>query len=105
MTRAWLGFAAIGVELAGCAIRRWNILAFWGQRREDADPLDVRTTRVFFHYPDEPPEERWADSRNAPNGLDILEGPMLRAAIVPRPVSVVAACSSPTGSTATASQS
>jgi hypothetical protein len=49
-----------GFELAGCAIRRWNIIAFWGQQWGDTDLLDVRTTRVFFHYPDEPEGDRWA---------------------------------------------
>ena len=49
-----------GFELAGCAIRRWNIIAFWGQEWTNPDPLDVRTTRVYFYYPDEPEEERWA---------------------------------------------
>lgn len=49
-----------GFELAGCAIRRWNIIAFWGQEWTNPDPLEVRTTRVYFYYPDEPEGERWA---------------------------------------------
>jgi hypothetical protein len=49
-----------GFELAGCAIRRWNIIAFWGQEWGNPDPLETRITRVFFYYPDEPEEERWA---------------------------------------------
>lgn len=49
-----------GFELAGCAIRRWNIIAFWGQEWSNPDPLEVRTTRVFFYYPDEHEDDRWA---------------------------------------------
>jgi hypothetical protein len=52
--------ALAGYELAGCAIRRWNIIAFWGQQWDNPDPLDVRPTRVFFYYPDEPAEAQWA---------------------------------------------
>lgn len=49
-----------GFELSGCAIRRWNIIAFWGQQWDNPDPLDVRPTRVYFYYADEPEEEQWA---------------------------------------------
>ena len=49
-----------GYELSGCAIRRWNIIAFWGHEWDDPDPLEVRPTRVYFYYPDEPADERWA---------------------------------------------
>ena len=50
----------VGFELAGCAIRRWNIIAFWGQEWDNPDPLEIRPTRVFFYYPDEPEPDRWA---------------------------------------------
>jgi hypothetical protein len=49
-----------GYEFSGCAVRRWNIIAFWGQRWDTPDPLETRTTGVFFYYPDEPAEEQWA---------------------------------------------
>ena len=51
-----------GFELSGCAVRRWNIIAFWGQKWDNPDPLDVRTTRLYFYYPDEPEDARWAYS-------------------------------------------
>ena len=49
-----------GFELSGCAIRRRNIIAFWGQKWDNPDPLDIRPTRVFFFYPEKPEERRWA---------------------------------------------
>jgi hypothetical protein len=49
-----------GFELSGCAVRRWNIIAFWGQRWDNPDPLETRVTRVFYYYADEPDEEKWA---------------------------------------------
>lgn len=49
-----------GFEIAGCAVRRWNIIAFWGQKWDNPDPLEARPTRVFFYYPDEPPGKQWA---------------------------------------------
>lgn len=48
-----------GYELSGCAVRRRNIISFWGQKWDNPDPLDVRPTRVFFFYPDKPEERRW----------------------------------------------
>jgi hypothetical protein len=49
-----------GYELSGCAVRRRSIISFWGQRWDNPDPLDVRTTRVFFYYPAKVEEARWA---------------------------------------------
>lgn len=49
-----------GYELSGCAVRTRNIISFWGQKWDNADPLDIRPTRVFFFYADEPEGERWA---------------------------------------------
>ena len=49
-----------GFEISGCAVRRWNIISFWGQEWTNPDPLEVRSSRIYFYYPDEPVEERWA---------------------------------------------
>jgi hypothetical protein len=47
-------------EFSGCAVRRWNILALYGQQWPNNDPLEQRRTGVFFYYPDEDPDEQWA---------------------------------------------
>ncbi len=52
--------ALAGYQLVGCAVRRWNIISFWGQQWENVDPLDIRPTRVYFYYPDEPEGSQWA---------------------------------------------
>ncbi len=54
-----------GYDLSGCAVRTRNIISFWGQKCDNPDPLEIRPTRVFFFYPDEPEEERWAFSEPA----------------------------------------
>lgn len=54
-------FAALeGYVLLGCAVRSRTILGVWGQRPEEDDPLEPQPTALFFFYPDEAPEERWA---------------------------------------------
>ncbi len=49
-----------GFELAGCAIRRRNIIAFWGQRWDNSDPFEVRVSRMYFYNPDRAEADRWA---------------------------------------------
>jgi len=49
-----------GYQFSGCAVRRWNIISFFGTKWEDKDALETRDTAVFYYYPDEPPEEQWA---------------------------------------------
>jgi hypothetical protein len=49
-----------GYQLSGCAVRRRNIMSFWGQKWDNPDPLEVRPTRVYYFYPDKPEERRWA---------------------------------------------
>lgn len=49
-----------GYDLMGCAVRSRAILGVWGQRPEEDDPLEPQPTTLFFFYPDEVPEERWA---------------------------------------------
>lgn len=46
--------------LMGCAVRTRDILAIWGQRAGVDDPLAPQPTTLFFFYPEDPPEERWA---------------------------------------------
>src|SRR5262249_14820533 len=48
-----------GFLLMGCAVRRRNLIAFWGQRGGD-DPLEPAPTRAFFCNLDKPPDQRWA---------------------------------------------
>ena len=49
-----------GYEFSGCAIRRSNIISFFGTQWGDKDALETRPTRFYFYYPDESPKERWA---------------------------------------------
>jgi len=50
-------------EFIGCYIRTRNIIGFTAQQwLDDDDPLELHPIAVFFYYPDDPPEERWAVS-------------------------------------------
>jgi len=49
-----------GYEFSGCAVRRWNIVSFFGTKWEDKDALETRLTGVFYYYADEPPAKQWA---------------------------------------------
>src|SRR6185503_13710121 len=49
-----------GYEFSGCAVRRWNILSFFGTQWAGKDALETRPTAIFFYYPDDPPAKRWA---------------------------------------------
>ena len=47
---------------SSCYVRAWNIIGFTAQQWSDDndDPLEIRPTAVFFYYPDDPPEKKWA---------------------------------------------
>jgi len=49
-----------GYEFSGCAVRRRNIVSFFGTKWEDKDTLETRLTGAFYYYPDKPLAKRWA---------------------------------------------
>ena len=49
-----------GFEFCGAFVRSRDIIAFTAQKWDVSDPLEQRDTGVFFYYPDDPPEDRWA---------------------------------------------
>lgn len=49
-----------GFEFVDCMVRTREILGLVAQKFENSDPLAQRETAAFFHYPNKPPERRWA---------------------------------------------
>jgi hypothetical protein len=49
-----------GYELTGCTAFDANLVCLWGLGGDVDDPLEEASARVFFHYADEPLEDRWA---------------------------------------------
>lgn len=49
-----------GFELINCLVRTKNIIGFTAQQWKNNDPLEQKTTAVFFYYPDETKNNRWA---------------------------------------------
>lgn len=47
-------------EFNNVFVRTWNIIGFTAQLWENNDSLEQRDTAVFFYYPDEPDEDKWA---------------------------------------------
>jgi len=49
-----------GFEFSNVYVRTRNIIGFAAQRWPNTDPLEQRETAIFFYYPDDPPETKWA---------------------------------------------
>ena len=49
-------------QFCGCYVRKWNIISFAAQKRGVDDPLELRDSAVFFYYPDESKDDKWAHS-------------------------------------------
>ena len=51
-----------GFEFSGTCVRTREIVGFTAQKGPFNDPLEQRETAVFFYYPQDPPDTRWAVS-------------------------------------------
>src|SRR5258707_48707 len=52
-----------GYDFSCSAIRRRNLLAFFGQKWGDPDSLETRLTATFFCNTQKPPDARWSYRR------------------------------------------